>query len=80
MMDKDNRGEINLYRKKRAGIMAYKATKEHLVYCASGSLIGSALVPVGYFVTLDEFGRSEQVLSPGAFHKVYELEEREDND
>jgi len=76
-MDKDNQGETKLYRKRQAGTMAYKSIKEHLVYCAGGSSVGPALAPVGYFVILDDFGRSKIVLSPESFHKIYEAAEEE---
>jgi len=76
-MSKDNRSKIKLYRKRQAGTMAYEATKEHMVYTIGKSSVGGVLVLPGYFVILDDFGRSERVLSPESFHKIYESAEEE---
>ena len=78
MMSEGNRDKIKLYRKRQAGTMAYETIEEHMVYCAGGSLVGGVLVFPGDFVVLDDFGRSERVLSPESFHKIYELEEDAD--
>lgn len=76
-MNKNSRGEIKLYKERMGGTMAYRAIVEHVVYNLGGTSVGAAHVPVGYFVIVDEFGRSKRVLSPESFHKIYELVEEE---
>jgi len=73
-----NRGKIRLYRKRRAGTRAYKADVDHTVYMTGEGSIGAGHVPKGYFVIVDEYGRSKRILSPESFHKIYELVEDAD--